>query len=539
MESETEERREVSEPPLPLVPSITEAAAAEAPPLPLTKRKITSELIQDYGTRRSVYRKRREGLLKKMKEITTLCGIDACIIIYGPGDDVPMMWPSAEVTKQLLIRYRGLPEMDRFRNVVTQWSYMQEKTRKMEAELKRINERNNEREMLIFIHEIYKEGKPLSAFHVRDLERLLAYVQGKMKNAQKRIGHVVQPSLPASSSLPLVPVSCSSLPNMVVEEQVPEQQPTLNLVNIGVAQMNNVFDSSNMNLQPRTYVGNVDTVLPQGNFSGFNSTSDSGILPPGYFGGLINGDNDYLRMLSQSNFVGFNAESHHSGLEVLPQATFGGFNVDNDHLLSQGNFGGFSEVSVPSGLEALPQGNFGDLNGLSDHLNVLPQGNFGHFNEESVPTGLEPLPQANFGDLNVLSDDLSVLPQGNFGSFNAESDYFGLGVLPQGNFGDNSGSLPQGNFFGLDDQRDHSWMLPELSFGGQNVESDLGMSLPPGNFIGFNGESCSGNLHGSFTGTEIGNNDLWNSYGHFGSTISESDMRLGNNISEGNIDRGF
>ncbi|KAK7302125.1 hypothetical protein RJT34_13005 [Clitoria ternatea] len=36
------------------------------------------------------------GLMKKVQEISVLCGIDACAIIYGPNDLEPNIWLSVE-----------------------------------------------------------------------------------------------------------------------------------------------------------------------------------------------------------------------------------------------------------------------------------------------------------------------------------------------------------------------------------------------------------------------------------------------------------
>ncbi|KAL8525655.1 hypothetical protein ACS0TY_015048 [Phlomoides rotata] len=62
------------------------------------RKKVKMELIQKHKARNIAFKKRKEGLIRKMKEFTTLCDVDACIIIYGPkqenGADVePEIWP--------------------------------------------------------------------------------------------------------------------------------------------------------------------------------------------------------------------------------------------------------------------------------------------------------------------------------------------------------------------------------------------------------------------------------------------------------------
>ncbi|EEF40630.1 mads box protein, putative [Ricinus communis] len=52
------------------------------------------EFITNVSVRRMTFRQRRAGLLKKLKELATLCGIVACAIIFSAYDSSPDVWPS-------------------------------------------------------------------------------------------------------------------------------------------------------------------------------------------------------------------------------------------------------------------------------------------------------------------------------------------------------------------------------------------------------------------------------------------------------------
>jgi hypothetical protein len=71
-----------------------------------SKRKVSLELIEDEALRKSCYTKRRERLLKKLNEITILCGIDAYSTIYGSCDKEPLAWPSPMVTTEPINRFQ-------------------------------------------------------------------------------------------------------------------------------------------------------------------------------------------------------------------------------------------------------------------------------------------------------------------------------------------------------------------------------------------------------------------------------------------------
>ncbi|KAM5564310.1 agamous-like MADS-box protein AGL82 [Rosa sericea] len=46
--------------------------------------KLNMQLIADERSRRITFQKRKKGILKKAYEFSTLCGVDMCLIIYGP-----------------------------------------------------------------------------------------------------------------------------------------------------------------------------------------------------------------------------------------------------------------------------------------------------------------------------------------------------------------------------------------------------------------------------------------------------------------------
>lgn len=70
---------------------------------------MTHQLISDNSTRRVTFRKRKEGLLKKLNELTILCGLRACAIIYSDYKEGPEVWPTRNEVRVLLNRLSALP----------------------------------------------------------------------------------------------------------------------------------------------------------------------------------------------------------------------------------------------------------------------------------------------------------------------------------------------------------------------------------------------------------------------------------------------
>ncbi|CAH2033630.1 unnamed protein product [Thlaspi arvense] len=73
------------------------------------RRKVTHQLISDSSTRRVTFRKRKDGLLKKLNELTILCGLRACAIIYSDYKEGPEVWPNQREVRVLLNRLSALP----------------------------------------------------------------------------------------------------------------------------------------------------------------------------------------------------------------------------------------------------------------------------------------------------------------------------------------------------------------------------------------------------------------------------------------------
>ncbi|KAE9594497.1 putative transcription factor MADS-type1 family [Lupinus albus] len=51
----------------------------------MTRKKLNqlTYIVSD-AKRKATYKKRKASLIKKIDQISTLCGIEACAIIYGP-----------------------------------------------------------------------------------------------------------------------------------------------------------------------------------------------------------------------------------------------------------------------------------------------------------------------------------------------------------------------------------------------------------------------------------------------------------------------
>ncbi|KAI5659255.1 hypothetical protein M9H77_28048 [Catharanthus roseus] len=77
----------------------------------MSKSKVKLAFIENDAKRRAAYNKRKKGLLNKVSELTTLCGINACSIIYSKFDSEPDEWPNTLASQQVISQFKRLPEM--------------------------------------------------------------------------------------------------------------------------------------------------------------------------------------------------------------------------------------------------------------------------------------------------------------------------------------------------------------------------------------------------------------------------------------------
>ncbi|EOY08515.1 PREDICTED: MADS-box transcription factor PHERES 1 [Theobroma cacao] len=175
----------------------------------MARRKVKLAWIANDSARRASLKKRRLGLLKKVSELTTLCGVDACVIIYSPDKTEPVVWPSHDVMQQQLARFQSMPESERQKKMTNQDTYLREKVTKAQEQLTQCQRRNKEVEMTHLMHQI-NQGKELDELNLSELHGLIWFVEEKINQIRKRIEFFLQvPFAPAGAPyhphLPLPP----------------------------------------------------------------------------------------------------------------------------------------------------------------------------------------------------------------------------------------------------------------------------------------------------------------------------------------------
>ncbi|XP_016476272.1 agamous-like MADS-box protein AGL82 [Nicotiana tabacum] len=141
------------------------------------RSKINMELIQDHKTRKSTFQKRKACLIKKISELSILCDIKACMIIYE-GYNCEEIWPNDPNEVQELINlYKNQPIEDRSKRENSLCSFLENQKKKAEIKMAKLKKK------------IKTEKYPTwdSRFNYlseKELRNLAGVLEKKMENAK-------------------------------------------------------------------------------------------------------------------------------------------------------------------------------------------------------------------------------------------------------------------------------------------------------------------------------------------------------------------
>lgn len=110
------------------------------------RAKLKMELISNEKSRNTTLRKRKDGLIRKMHEFTTLCDVNACMIIWQESSAAtePEIWPqNAEQVRKIIDIYKA-KNKDSGNKTFGVPDFFHERKRKIEEELAKLRRKNLE-----------------------------------------------------------------------------------------------------------------------------------------------------------------------------------------------------------------------------------------------------------------------------------------------------------------------------------------------------------------------------------------------------------
>ncbi|KAL6178531.1 hypothetical protein ACLB2K_050049 [Fragaria x ananassa] len=159
----------------------------------MPRARVKLALIESERARKPSFNKRKDGLMKKVSELQTLCDVPVCIVIYDRGSNEPFVWPNRPKVEELISRYLSLPGFMRLKKALCQERSLKEKVEKMQEMNNRILRSNTAKEMDELMHQNQK-GKPIYELDIYQTYALLNFLEAKMKEIQNQIAFFEQAS---------------------------------------------------------------------------------------------------------------------------------------------------------------------------------------------------------------------------------------------------------------------------------------------------------------------------------------------------------
>ncbi|CAN1156002.1 Agamous-like MADS-box protein AGL90 [Linum perenne] len=161
----------------------------------MVRTKVQHKLISDEKARKTTFTKRKNGLLKKLEEITTLCGVATCAFIIhnfrgkGKKNDVEV-WPSEPKASGMLKKYKELPQRKQEKYMLNHEALSKERLEKMKKALKNQQEKNQ----LLEIDLLLKEDCPTTSGEDLDFgaKEELNYKREIVKNFKKKVTEQIE-----------------------------------------------------------------------------------------------------------------------------------------------------------------------------------------------------------------------------------------------------------------------------------------------------------------------------------------------------------
>ncbi|KAL6657404.1 hypothetical protein ACP70R_005184 [Stipagrostis hirtigluma subsp. patula] len=201
----------------------------------MARKKLNLQRIGNDATRRATFKKRRNGLMKKARELSTLCGVDACLVVYGEGASQPEVWPSAPEAARVVARFKAMPELDQCKKMMDMNGILKQRNDKAKEQLNKAKRENRERETKLHLQQaINRRCASIVGLTAEELASLGWLVENLIRKVKGDVGHPQEQGqgVPATAALQQqLPQAQAPLPPLVPytidagRTEVPMSQP--------------------------------------------------------------------------------------------------------------------------------------------------------------------------------------------------------------------------------------------------------------------------------------------------------------------------
>lgn len=124
--------------------------------------------------------------MKAADELSTLCGIDMCAVIFSPCDPEPYVWPSQMGAQRVIERFKNLSDKEQNIRMVNQETFTRQMLTKVGEQVEKQKKKNREKEMTHVMYDCLN-GEAFQNLSLVDLNFLSCLLSQKIRDIERRI----------------------------------------------------------------------------------------------------------------------------------------------------------------------------------------------------------------------------------------------------------------------------------------------------------------------------------------------------------------
>ncbi|XP_062180653.1 agamous-like MADS-box protein AGL80 [Phragmites australis] len=140
----------------------------------------------------------RFTLLAKAEELAALCDVRVAVVMHGPSETEPTVWPAVPEATDILHRYANLPDSSKDRSTLDYEGYLRQRIEKLRKEVDNDKIANRDRDINLIIHDLMLGcGQNIDDMSPELLADINSVLETRMKVATDRINFLCSEGAPA------------------------------------------------------------------------------------------------------------------------------------------------------------------------------------------------------------------------------------------------------------------------------------------------------------------------------------------------------
>ncbi|XP_058768465.1 agamous-like MADS-box protein AGL80 [Vicia villosa] len=154
------------------------------------RRRVKLAFMVNDSARKITYTKRKKSLIKKIDEITTLCGIEACAIVYSDFHSEPEIWPSPWEVQRVVTKFRSYSDFEKGKKMLNQESFLMQRIVKSQEQLAKLQKSNWEVEKSLILFQCLGKENFIDTLNTNALNDLAYDINEKLEKVTSKMNEL-------------------------------------------------------------------------------------------------------------------------------------------------------------------------------------------------------------------------------------------------------------------------------------------------------------------------------------------------------------